>query len=370
MRVLITAGGTGGHIYPAIALMESLRNKTTKLAVHWVCGTRELELSAVKSLGIPYSTLPVGVLPRCSLWGWPFFLAGFLVSMLKSFLILSSFQPDIIVGFGSFHSCPVIITAALMRIPSVICEQNVIPSLTNRMLAKFAKRVVLSFEETRRYVPRQIQARCVIIGNPVRKQIVVASGSVAFENLKLSRGKFTLLFLGGSQGAHAINKAAVETLNRLQNSQLASRVQYLLVTGESDYAWCRQQMTGNTLEGHVFAYMEDISPALAVSDLVIGRSGAGMLAEITARGLPAILVPYPLATNNHQLENARLLAEAGAARIIAENDLSASTLKSTIEDLTKNPADRDTMRAQSRTLGKPKAAENLSELIMQLMEEN
>jgi UDP-N-acetylglucosamine--N-acetylmuramyl-(pentapeptide) pyrophosphoryl-undecaprenol N-acetylglucosamine transferase len=368
MRVLIAAGGTGGHIYPAAALIQCLREKTTTLTIHWVSGRRELELALISSLGVSQSALPAKKLPRGNPWKWPLFIWSLAVSMLESIFILASFRPHVVVGFGSFHSYPVVIAARLMRIPCIICEQNAVPSLTNKALAGWASTVVLSFAESRHYLSKRAQDKSLVLGNPIRRQILEMSRESAVEKLGLCDNKFTLLFVGGSLGAHTINKAAVEALEMLQHSVSPHQLQYLLISGEEDYTWARAQLSTTVFAGHVFPYMNDISPALAMSDLVVARSGAGTVAEITARGLAAILIPYPFATNEHQLENARLLAACGAAILVEEGSLSPTTLATAIERLIDDERARAIIIDQSRALGKPNAADELAQLILKLLE--
>lgn len=369
MRVLIVAGGTGGHLYPAVALVDYLRSKNHPIM--WIGGEKELDRKIANERGVKFRKISACPFPRSiSPYKWiEFFLLGSF-SLIQSFRYITSFKPDIVVAMGSFHSYPVVTTAFIFGIPAVICEQNIFLSLTNRMLLPFVSKIALSFSPTRNYLSSRAKKKAVLTGNPIREEITVTTREAGIKKLGLSKGKTTLLFMGGSQGAHYLNKIAVETLYLLESDNLENDIQFIVITGEKDFPWVREKLKSRKIKGKIFPFLSQMHYAYAASDLVISRSGATTLAEITARGLPCILIPYPFATNQHQLSNALFLEKEGAAKVILEEKLNALTLKRAIEDIIHNQALMEKMRKASRKRGKPEATKNLVDLISHLVTNN
>lgn len=366
MRILIVAGGTGGHLYPAVALVQNLKKKVSACSILWIGGKKELEKRVVEKEKVKFKSISFLPLPGFSLLKWINFIFQATVSLAQSIRYIYRFKPDVVVGVGSFHSYPVLLSAFLFRIPIITCEQNVYPSLTNRMLLPFASRIALSFPGSVDYLPLWSRKKAVITGNPVREEIITSSSKESLEKLNLDEGKLTFLFLGGSQGAHFLNKVAVETLYLLEKKRREKDIQFILIAGETDYPRVREKIKGIKIKGKIFPYLSSIHYALAASDLVISRSGATTISEITALALPCILVPYPFATNQHQLKNAIFLKKEGAAKVIVQEKLHSSLLTDVIEQILCNPKLRDKMKRASRTLGKPEAAQNLVNLILEM----
>jgi len=365
MRILIVAGGTGGHLYPAVALVDYLKSKDH--SVMWIGGERELERKIIEKKKVKFHKITARPFPRSiSPYRWIEFLLFSSFSLIQSFRYIRSFKPDVVVGMGSYHSFPVVIAAFIFGIPSVICEQNILPSLTNRMLLPFASRITLSFPHTRDYLPQRKRKKAVVTGNPVRENITATSKKIAIEKLGLDEKKFTLLFSGGSQGAHYLNKVAVETLKLLESGNDEKNIQFIIITGEKDFSWVCKKLKLKKIKGKIFSFLSEINYAYAAADLVISRSGATTLAEITACGLPCILIPYPFATNQHQLSNALFLEKEGGAKVIPESKLNAHILKKTIEEIIHNPLLMEKMRRASKKWGKLEATKNLADLILQV----
>ncbi|MBE0477641.1 undecaprenyldiphospho-muramoylpentapeptide beta-N-acetylglucosaminyltransferase [Candidatus Aerophobetes bacterium] len=366
MRILIAAGGTGGHIYPAIALVQSIKKRYPDCSILWIGGERELEKKIVEKENVEFVSIDVLPLPRSFSLKWLSFTLKIIISFVQSATIIFRFKPDVLVGVGSFHSYPVALSAFLFGIPIIICEQNVNLSLTNKMLLPFASKIALTFKDSMEHIPYWSRKKAVVTGNPVREKILTCSREEGRRKLGLEKEKFTILFLGGSQGAHHLNKLAVETLYLIQEEKWAENIQFMIIAGEKDYSWIREKTEKINIRGKVFSYLSHIHHALAASDVAISRSGATTISEMTACTLPCILIPYPYATNKHQLKNALFLEREGAAKLITQEKVNPSLLKMTIEQIFFSNEVRDKMEKACLALRKPEAAENLTSLILQL----
>lgn len=369
MRILIAAGGTGGHIYPAVALVKKIKEKIPGVSILWIGGKKEWEREIVEREKVQFKSIDVLPFPRsfsCRIF--LSFIFKLISSLIQSFGWIVVFKPHLVIGMGSFHSYPVILSGFLSGKPTIICEQNVYLSLTNKMLSPFVSRIALSFSHTRRYIPLWGKGKVIITGNPIREEIITTSKKEGISNLSLEEGRFTLFFFGGSQGSRYLNRVVVETLRLFQEDDIKEDIQFILITGDKDYSFVRRKMQGIKLKGRVFAYLTNIHYAFAASDLVISRSGATTISEITARGIPCILVPYPFATNQHQLSNALFLEKEGAAKVIVQEKLTPFLLKEEINKIIRDEELRKRMRDISKRLGKPEATQTLTGLILKLME--
>ncbi len=292
------------------------------------------------------------------------YLAG--ASTFSAFRILREFKPDAVFATGGYVSVPVLSAATLLRIPFLIHEQNAIPGLTNRLFARFAVAIAVSFPGTERYFPRG--RKVVYTGNPVRKEILEAEREAAIARFELKEDIPTLLIFGGSQGSRKINQAFLEAYKHFAAFR---EIQIIHLTGEKDLDWVQKEIEGLREAGDKvrylsFSYLHDMSLAYAAADLVVSRAGATTVAEITARGLPAILVPYPYATDNHQEKNARILEERGAARVVLDKELDGHVLFSEVTRVLFNQSVLRGMGEKSKKLGKPNAAEDILKLLLHL----
>jgi len=367
MRVLIAAGGTGGHLYPALALSSHLKRQNLVDQVLWIGGRSGLESRLVPSHGFELKKIAIRRLPRVLSWRWVEFGYGLVISFIQSLFIFLRYRPHMVIGMGSFHSFPIVMLAFFSGIPSLICEQNLRLSLTNRFLCRWASRIAISFPQTKKYLPLNVRDKARLVGNPIRPEILKVKKKEGIRKLGLEEGKFTLLFLGGSQGAHSINLFGMEAIQGLEKEEVGRQIQAIFITGEKDIKWVRSSLRSSKVKCLVFPYLSQVEYAYAASDLVISRSGATTLAEITARGLPAILIPYPYATSSHQWENAKVLQEENAAWIISEKDLSGDRLKERILDLMKDKKTLRKMGERSRNLGRPHATKKVAEIIQELV---
>lgn len=360
MKIIITGGGTGGHIYPGITLATTLKSMDPTHEILFVGTEHGLEADVVPRAGFELRKLKLSGIPRRI--SPQMFIAMIRAGkgMLETIHVLRQFRPDVVVGTGGYVCGPVVLTAALMGIPTLIQEQNAFPGITNKILGRFVKRVCLGYEEASRYFPRY---KVKVTGNPIRPEIGSVPRSEAAARLGVSANKVTMLVFGASQGARSINKALLESLPKLLTK---TDLQVLWLTGRKDYDTLIGELKslnlGNMQEAlHVWPYLYNMPDAFAVSDWVVGRAGATSLAEITCQGLPAILVPYPYATGDHQTWNARVLATAGAGWSIPDKEFSGERLLELVEKLFNSPDMRRSMGMESRALGKPMAAHDLAQ---------
>jgi UDP-N-acetylglucosamine--N-acetylmuramyl-(pentapeptide) pyrophosphoryl-undecaprenol N-acetylglucosamine transferase len=360
MRVIITGGGTGGHIYPALAIAKGLLKENPKAEILYVGTEKGLEADIVPRDGYNFKTVTVEGLPRnLSL---KLIKTGFklLRGIGQAAKIIKDFQPDVVIGTGGYVCGPVVLMAALLGFSTVIHEQNAYPGITNKILARFVDKVLVTFPESIKYFPAK--APCLLTGLPIRQEILRVSTEEGLKNLNLKAQKPLILVVGGSRGARSLNVAMVGVIEEFYRSKQA---QILHVTGQSDYQDTieRLKLKGISLEedGDIILkpYIYNMQDALACADLIICRAGATTLAEITAKGIPAILIPYPYASENHQEHNARSLEKRGAAILIKDKDLTGDDLAQTLKDLLNQQNKLQAMEEASLSLGKPQALDDI-----------
>ncbi|HHX73967.1 MAG TPA: undecaprenyldiphospho-muramoylpentapeptide beta-N-acetylglucosaminyltransferase [Firmicutes bacterium] len=361
MKVLFTGGGTGGHVYPALALARYLREQEGA-EVLFVGTPRGMEAQIVPAEGFPLELIPVeGLTRRFSLRvGRAVFLAG--AAVLKARRLLKNFHPDVVVGTGGYVAGPVVLAAWLAGIPTVIHEQNAIPGLTNVWLSRLASRTCLSFPGSEKYFPNQ--KKTVLTGNPRATEAAGAATAPPPAEPPLDGKRPVLLCVGGSHGAAKINEAFSAALEAVLTS---CQVQVVYITGRRYYAELAAKLSRlqerYRTSLHVLPYHAELPVLLSRTSLLVSRAGATTLAELTALGVPAILIPSPNVTNNHQEYNARLLAENGAAVLLREQELSAAGLAASLVELLSDRKRLAAMAAASRALGVPDAAARMTAVI-------
>ncbi len=349
MRMLLAGGGTGGHLFPAIAIAQKLQEQDAMAEVLFVGTERGLEANMLPKLGLPLKTVDmVGVVGR----GWRGKLE-MIPKLLKSIgqakEIIREFRPDLVVGVGGYASVPVLLAARKMKIPTLLHEQNAIAGLGNRFLGKRVSRVCLSFASCTDSFPTE---KVCVTGNPVRPALEQLDGGLPVN------GK--LLVFGGSRGARAINQVMVEMLPELKDWGECPEV--LHQTGEADFAWVAQAyQDAGVANAQVVPFIDDMADAYARAELVVCRAGATTLAELTVCGRPAILIPYPYAAADHQTANARVLEKEGAAMMISQSNLNARDLVTLIRNLLNNRHELEAMANHCGNLGQPGAAERILE---------
>lgn len=366
MRVIISGGGTGGHIYPAITIAKALGNieHTDILFI----GTKQgLEADIIPKEGYDFATIDVrGFERRLSLANMVT-IAKAASSVWHAKDMINKFKPDIVIGTGGYVCGPVLFAACWAGIPTLIQEQNVIPGITNKLLSYFVDKIAVGYRESAPhfYKPEKI----VFTGNPIRSEVITAHRENGVRELGLKPGKLTLLVSGGSRGARSINTAMVEVHKYFSNR---SDIQILHITGQSEYNNLVSNLVDSGIDitgagnSIIKPYLYDMPNALAAADLAVFRAGAIGLAELTARGIPAILIPYPYAAANHQEFNARILEKNGAAIVIRDSELTGQVLIERIEQLLKDRRSLENMSEASRKMGHPYAADEIAKQAYQL----
>jgi UDP-N-acetylglucosamine--N-acetylmuramyl-(pentapeptide) pyrophosphoryl-undecaprenol N-acetylglucosamine transferase len=362
IRLLVAAGGTGGHVYPGIAIAEEWRRRHPESEVIFVGTGRGLEAKAIPQAGFPLRTISVRGFPRRSPIGMVRAAWSLLWSLAQAFRLLREVKPHLVIGTGGYVSGPVVFLARLAGIPAVIQEQNSVPGSTNRWLSLIADQVHISFVESRSYFRRRNNLK--VSGNPIRRSLVQQDRESAYAALGLDPSRRTLFVFGGSRGARSINQAVAGALPLLRG---VPDLQVLWQTGHEDRAAMLERVKGTPFPVRVVAYLDAIEKAYAVADLVICRAGAMTIAEITACGAPAILVPYPHATHDHQAHNARGLAERGAAEMIADKDLTPEELQRRIEALFRDEPRRRALGRKARAFARTDAAQRIVRSIEDLL---
>jgi UDP-N-acetylglucosamine--N-acetylmuramyl-(pentapeptide) pyrophosphoryl-undecaprenol N-acetylglucosamine transferase len=356
MRVLIAAGGTGGHIYPGIAVAKEVTRRDSRAVVRFVGTAHGLETRLVPQAGFELSLIESAGLKNVGLAGK---VKGLLL-LPKSFFaasrLIKEFRPDVVVGAGGYVSGPVLLTAALMRVPTLVMESNALPGFTNRRLALFVDAAAVSFEESLPY----FRGKGVVIGNPVRREF--------FEIPKKERdpARFSLLVFGGSQGARAINEAVVSALPHLDAHRGVLRVVHQ--TGEADFERVRAgyEAAGWNGQADVRKYLDDMVAFFDGSDLIICRAGATTTAELIAAGKASVMIPFPFAADDHQRKNAEALHKAGACVLVLQQDASGERLAREIGALVGDPERVTRMEAASRGLARGDAAKAAVDLMQRL----
>lgn len=347
MKLLLAGGGTGGHLFPAVALAQGLLQRDQASSVQFVGTERGLEARLLPKLGLPLETIDMAGFVGRGLSGKLQLLPKLVRSLGQARRILRRFQPDLVVGVGGYASVPVLLSAKLGGIPFLIHEQNAVAGLSNRILGRWAKRICLSFPDRQQQFPAE---RVVLTGNPVRE------GLSALGDKLPQNG--SLLIFGGSRGARAINQCVVAMLPLLEKH--LGRLQILHQAGEEDLAMVREGYKAAGFDpAQVVPFIDDMTAAYKDASLVICRAGATTIAELTVCGRPAILVPYPYAAGDHQTVNALALEQAGAAFLLPQPEMNPERLVDLTVDLYRDSARLQEMANRSRALGHPDATERL-----------
>ncbi len=362
LKLVVAAGGTGGHVYPGIAIAEEWRRRHPGSEVIFVGTGRGLEAKVIPQAGFPLRIIAARGFPRRSPLGMARAAWAFLRSLSQAAAVLRELKPVLVLGTGAYVSAPVVLLARLFGIPTVIQEQNSIPGSTNRWLSLIADQVHISFVESRNHFRRRNNLK--VSGNPIRRSLVQQDRASACEALGLDPSRRTLLVFGGSLGARSINEAIAGALPMLRGLR---DIQVLWQTGQEDRAEMQARIAGVPFPVRVVAYLDAIEKAYAAADLAICRAGAMTIAELTACGVPAILVPYPFATHDHQTHNARGLADRGAAEMIADRNLTAPALAKLIESLFRDEPRRRALGRNARAFARTDAAQRIVRSMEELL---
>ena len=358
MRLLVAGGGTGGHVFPGIAMAEEVVTRHPQNDVVFVGTSRGLEAAVVPQAGFPFERIEVQGLKGK---GPGAVLRGLLLlprALWRSLAILRAWRPDVVVGVGGYASGPVVLAAWLSRIPTAIQEQNAVAGLTNRVLGLVVKAVFTAFPEAARHFARR---KVFQLGNPIRKALLEN-----YMRPRVRHDRLTVLVFGGSQGAHALNMRVIEALPHLHD--LRDRLRLVHQTGARDREAVEKGYRAVGFEPDVRDFITDMSQAYAEADLVVCRAGATTLAELGVCKKASILIPFPAAADNHQVLNARSLVDAGSAVMIEERELTGELLAGEIRSILLQPERRERMEMAAGRLGNPQAASEIAEVCTELSE--
>ncbi|SDE77054.1 UDP-N-acetylglucosamine-N-acetylmuramylpentapeptide N-acetylglucosamine transferase [Fontibacillus panacisegetis] len=355
MRVVLSGGGTGGHIYPALAVASQFAAEHPDTEFLYIGGERGLEGSLVTKANIPFEAINISGFRRKVSFENVKTIVRFLRGIGSSKKLIKDFKPDVVIGTGGYVCGPVVYAAAKLGIPTVIHEQNAVPGLTNRFLSKYVSTVAVSFEGSGVSFP---QAKKILYtGNPRATTVYEADKNKGYESLGLPQDSSIVLITSGSRGARAINDAMIDMIPELKK---LGHIQFIFVTGDNYYQSAIDTIVSKygSLPGNlkVLPYVHNMPEVLASTSLIVNRAGASFLAEITSLGIPSILIPSPNVTNNHQEKNARTLEKAGAAEVILEPELTGNSLYQSIERIMNDHRLHLSMSSASRKLGKPDSA--------------
>ncbi|MBF0507142.1 MAG: undecaprenyldiphospho-muramoylpentapeptide beta-N-acetylglucosaminyltransferase [Nitrospirae bacterium] len=365
MKLVIAGGGTGGHLFPGIAVAEEFRERPVSAEIIFAGTVHGIEARVIPREGYTLKFVRAEGLVGKSLFRQVRALFVFLLSIFDSFRILRSIRPSLVVGVGGYASVGMLLSARIKGIPTMILEQNSVPGFANKFLGKFVDAVAVTYQESINFFPGE---KTFLTGNPVRKHMLVRDEQTANALFALDKNLFTVFISGGSLGASSINRAMIEALNYLLD--LRQNIQFLHQTGEKDCEKVTEAYRRLGFKGTVVPFIYQMAEAYTVADMVISRAGATTLAEITAIGKPALLVPYPHAASNHQEYNARKLEDMGAAKIVMDNKLSGEVLADTIRDLYADEHGRREMQNASAVFGRIDAAEKVVDIALSLIKKN
>jgi UDP-N-acetylglucosamine--N-acetylmuramyl-(pentapeptide) pyrophosphoryl-undecaprenol N-acetylglucosamine transferase len=364
LKVIIAGGGTGGHLFPGLALAEEFKRRDAGTEVTFVGTEHGIEARIIPREGYPIKFLRAEGFVGRSLLKKLRTAVKTALSFLDARRILSSVKPDIVIGVGGYASGAIVLLAGIKSISTMIHEQNSVPGLTNRLLGRIVKRACVTYHESLPFFPMD---RTFLTGNPIRARILQGERETACRLFSLDKSVFTVFVFGGSAGARSINRAMVEALNHLID--LKEKIQFLHQTGEKDYESVREAYRKAGFRGTVAPFIYQMAEAYAASDIVISRAGATTLAEITALGKPAILIPYPFAAGRHQELNAVKLKEMGAAFMFTDDELKGEKLAGNIRELFGDDLMRAEMKKASKGLGRPDACGRIVDIAISLVKE-
>jgi UDP-N-acetylglucosamine--N-acetylmuramyl-(pentapeptide) pyrophosphoryl-undecaprenol N-acetylglucosamine transferase len=355
VRVVLTGGGTGGHIYPALSVARCLAGEE----ILYVGTADGPEASIVPQSGVPFRSVPSRKLSRKPTPGALVALGVSAWGVVKAAAMLRGWRPDVVLGTGGYASAGIMFAAAMLRIPTVVHEANVVPGRVNRLLAKLCTRVALTYEASVPYFPA---GKTVVTGLPVRPDLLEADPERGRDLYGLRADLPVLVISGGSGGARTLNRAVIEALPRLRELG----VQVAHQTGRGLHDEVMREVGPPPELYHPLAYVDDMPALLAAASVIVCRGGSSTLAEVTAAGLPSVIVPYPFAVADHQTHNAKALADQGAAVMVPDAAMNGDRLFAEVSGLLQAPARMEAMRAASRAQGRPEAARKVADLLREI----
>ncbi|WP_125712654.1 undecaprenyldiphospho-muramoylpentapeptide beta-N-acetylglucosaminyltransferase [Companilactobacillus kedongensis] len=364
LRIVVSGGGTGGHIYPAMALIQRLKERDLVDEVLYVGTEKGLESKIVNNAGIPFKTIEIRGFKRKLTLENVKVLQLFLSSVRRSKKIIKEFRPDVVIGTGGYVSSAVVYAAHRLHIPTVIHEQNTIAGVTNKFLGNFVDKIAIAFKEAQDQFSEK--RKIVFTGNPRAQEVATIEVNDRLKDFDLQPDTPTVMIFGGSRGAAPINRTTIEALEKFSKEDY----QVLFVTGRVHYDDVIKKIDSLSLNMDnisVRPYIDDMPEILPDISLIVGRSGATSIAEITALGIPAIFIPSPYVTHDHQTKNALSVAKNGAAIMIPEADLTGDSLYSEINKIMSSEETRNKMSAASKDIGVPDASDRLIKVLTGLV---
>lgn len=359
ISILFAAGGTGGHLFPAIAIADEIKRLQPGVEILFVGTKKKIESRVVPEKNYALRTIWISGFHRKFHWSNVLFPLKVFVALMQSFFIIQKFKPDVVIGTGAYVAGPVLFVAAVLGVPTVVHESNSYPGVTTRFLSRRATKVFITFETTKKWLRRFDNIE--LVGNPTRNELGTVPREEAAAFFNLDPKKKTLLVFGGSLGAASINRTITEIVHEL----IQAGIQLIWQTGEREF----DDIVSSKRLPHgavwIGTFIDKMEYAYAAADLVMCRAGATTLAELTRVGKPAILIPYPHAAANHQIVNARVLVEAGAAEMILDHEVQAQA-KEKIMGVILNDETLKRMSHNSLRLGRPEAGREIAQKILQL----
>ena len=350
LRVVIAGGGTGGHLFPGLAIAQEFMARNQRSTIFFVSTGNALERSVLSETNFKLETITAAGIKGRGRWNQVKSALKIPKGIIESLRILKDCQPDLILGLGSYSAGPVVVGAWLLGKKIALHEQNILPGITNRILARFADRIYVSFDDTRaRFDPQKV----LLTGNPVRRELLNHHQGQEF--IRGSKS-FCVLIIGGSQGAHSINLTVIEALNRLTQKE---NLFFIHQTGSADEQMVKAAYQRLNIAARVQSFFKHMAPLYKQADLIVCRAGATTVAEITALGKAVIFIPFPFAADDHQALNAGTLVRQGAAEMILQKDLNAEVLSQKIDHYAAHPQTLEAMAARARKLGHPDAAKRI-----------
>ncbi|MDQ0217171.1 undecaprenyldiphospho-muramoylpentapeptide beta-N-acetylglucosaminyltransferase [Peribacillus cavernae] len=365
MKIVVSGGGTGGHIYPALALIREINSKNKNNSFLYIGTEKGLEKDIVTRENIPFKSIYITGFRRKISFENVKTVTRFLKGVRDSKRMLKEFKADVVIGTGGYVCGPVVYAAAKLGIPCIVHEQNSVPGLTNKFLSRYVTKIAVCFEEAKQFFPEN---KTVLTGNPRASEVLHFHGKGGLKKLGLNPAIPTVLIFGGSRGARAINEAVLKVMSELREKPY----QILYVTGEIHFEQVAKEieMIGNPENVMIKPYLNNMPEILSGVDLAVTRAGATTLAELTVLGIPSILIPSPYVTNNHQEKNARSLSDHGAAELVLEKELTGSKLISMIDSIITDQKKRESMKTAAKNLGLPDAANRVYSVISEISKKN
>ncbi|MGG0717809.1 undecaprenyldiphospho-muramoylpentapeptide beta-N-acetylglucosaminyltransferase [Robertmurraya massiliosenegalensis] len=361
MRIVVSGGGTGGHIYPALALIREIQKENKEAEFLYIGTEKGLEGKLVPRENIPFKSIHITGFKRKLSFDNMKTIYRFIKGVSDSKKMLKQFKADVVIGTGGYVCGPVVYAAAKLGIPTIIHEQNSVPGLTNKFLSRYVNKIAICFEEAKNFFPNE---KVVFTGNPRASEVLGQDGVKGRLSVDLKTGERAVLIFGGSRGARPINEAVIKSLSELGSKPY----QILYITGDAHYNEVLKEveLVGNPANVVIKPFVHNMPEVLAGIDLTVSRAGATTLAELTSLGIPSILIPSPYVTNNHQEKNALSLSDRGAAKLLLEKELTSKKLVEEIDRILMDEKLLNSMKKSAKELGIQDAAKRLYNVMEEL----